>query len=114
MRWAVTRALAGQADRLKRYDEAVRERREELSLAGGLPGDAATLKIFTGTSAADFARTVAEIPNAPPPLREEAQRLLSDCCDGIPRPYRVQHPGAIVSTPDAEEVIRLNAALAGR
>jgi hypothetical protein len=114
LRWALSRALADRADRLRRHDEALGQRREELRLAGQLPGDASTLKIFTGASAADFARTVTGMPEAPAGLREEALRLLGSCCDGVPRPYRVEHPGTIVSTPAAEEVIRLSAALAAR
>ena len=112
MRWAVIRALADRADRLRRYDEALRQRREELRLAGQLHADASALKIFTSTSAADFARTVVEMPKAPEGLREEARRFLGGCCEGVPRPYRVEHHGTIVSTPAAEEVVRLSAALA--
>jgi hypothetical protein len=112
LHWALTRVLADRADRLRRHDEALRQRREELQLAHQLPGDAITLRIFTSASAADFAGTVTGMREAPAGLREEALRLLDDCCGGVPRPYRVEYPGTVVSTPAPERVTRLNAVLA--
>jgi tetratricopeptide (TPR) repeat protein len=114
MRWAVSRALADRADRLYLYEEAIRWRREALRLAEQLPADGSTARIFTSASTAAFARTVAGMPNAQAALRIEASRLLQGCCDGAPHPYLVEHAGTMVSTPAAEEVVKLNAALAAR
>jgi len=61
-----------------------------------------------------IARTVAAMSNAPAALREEASRMIRECCDGTPHPYRVQHAGTIVNTPSAEEVRELNSALTAR
>jgi serine/threonine protein kinase len=112
MRWAMSRTLADRADRLKQHEEAIRLRREALRLAEELPADRNTVRIFTSGSAAAFARTVAGMRNAPEALRMEASRLLDGCCEGVPRPYRVEHAGTIVSTPAAQEIVELKAALA--
>ncbi len=105
LRWNVTRALAG-------GDLALR--RQSMRLASALPAGPSTIRIFTSISAADFARTVAAIPSAPAPLRQEAIRLLASCCAGVPSPYRVEQVGAIVSTPSPEDLQKLTAALAAR
>jgi hypothetical protein len=68
-------------------------------------------KIFYSVSATTFAGTVRATPDANSELREEASRLLDRCCDGVPYPYRVQHPGIIVSTPSPEGVAKLRKAL---
>ena len=111
MRWAASHALGDRADRLKMSTDALRHRREELRLADELHGGESMMKIFHSVSATAFARTVRATPTAPPELREEASRLVERCCDGMPYPYRVQHPGTIVSTPSPEDVATLKKAL---
>ncbi len=111
LRWDVTRALAECADRTRHYADSLRLRRDSLSLAAALPADPDTVRIFTSTSAADFAHTVAETPNATPALRHEALRLLAGCCSAVPNPYRVEQLGAIVTTPSPEQLHSLTAAL---
>jgi hypothetical protein len=114
MRWAVSHALADRADGLRRHDEALVQRREELRLAGQLGGDAAIGRIFSSVSAAAFARTVTAMANTPGGLLAEALQALGRCCDGVPGPYRVEHAGMIVTTPAAEEIGKLKEALASR
>jgi hypothetical protein len=111
MRWAVSHALGDRADRLKMSAVALRHRRAELRLAGELHAGESMMKIFHSVTATSFARTVVAMPDAPPALREEASGLLEHCCDGVPHPYRVQHPGIIVSTPSLEDVAKLRKAL---
>ena len=94
--------------------EAVRQRREALRLARQRPAARNMVGILTSVSATAFARTVTSMSNAPAALREEASRMIRECCDGTPHPYRVQHAGTIVNTPSAEEVRELNAALTAR
>ncbi len=111
IRWAASHVLGNCADRLKMSNDALRHRRDELRLASELPAGESMMKIFHSVSATSFARTVRDTRNASPELREEASRLLKGCCDGVPYPYRVQHPGMIVSTASPEEVAKLRQAL---
>jgi hypothetical protein len=112
MRWAASHMLGDRADRLKMSADALKYRRDELRLASELQAGEAMMKVFHSVSATSFARTVRATSNAPPELREEASRLLDRCCAGVPYPYRVQHPGIIVSTPSPEDVALLRKALA--
>jgi serine/threonine protein kinase len=111
MRWAIAHLLAGRADRLRNYQEAIGYRREEMRLAERLPADASTAGIFRSASAAAFARSVAAIPDAPAALRAEALRALAGCSESVPSPYRVEHAGMIVKTPTPQEVVNLQGAL---
>ena len=111
MRWAIAHMLAGRADRLRNYQEAIGYRRVEMHLAEHLPADASTARIFRSASAAAFARSVAAIPNAPAALRAEALRALAGCSESVPSPYRVEHAGMIVTTPTPQEVVNLQGAL---
>jgi serine/threonine protein kinase len=114
IRWTVSHALADRADRLRKHDEAVAQRREELRLAAQLGGDARTNRIFSSASASAFGRTVAAMQNAPAALWAEALHVLEGCCDGVPSPYRVEHAGTMVSTPTVEEIAKLKEARARR